>query len=480
MQFNSKRTPYYCIDLEKLKANYESFRKAIELNGRNDIIAYSVKANYHPAVIQQFNLLGAHFEVCSEYEYKLVLKHGVDSSRIIVNGCFFDDFSLYNESILILDTFTQLSEWIKSGCENKIGIRINLDYLTVDDRFKNKRSRFGIQLHFTRLNDFLKKANLNKIICLHCHLSGNNREPSIYRDVINEFKEICGRYKLNKVKFFDIGGGYKIDKNKNFWSFSDYMNVIEEVCEKNIQIIFEPGNSLVRNCAEYHTKIIAVKTLENENIFIVDGSSLHLPKVDFNKIGYRFVTLNSNEKHCGTKIFGNTCKESDILLKLDESQSLGIGDTLIIENIGAYSINEVNPLILGFPNININNSEKIILGNHLFTFLCKYNDCYNKNCRNNYSIIKDNANEKGLYAFINENNTIIYIGAAYDRELYKRITQHFRAKDTGGLRMKLSDIYIRELENSSLYICKINESKRDILFKESFLIGLYRPKFNFI
>jgi len=300
MSINSRKTPYYLLDPEKVRGNFLALQNSIKSVGRNDIIAYSVKANYNPAIIEILKESGAFFEVCSDYEYNLMLSHGISASCIIVNGCFYHDFSRYKDSILITDTYEQLSEWKNKGCNEKIGIRINMDCITTDDRFRNKKSRFGLRIKTNRVKKLLKQINTRNIICLHCHLSGNNREPSIYRDMISELQQICKDYQLNNIKFFDIGGGYKIGSGDGFWSFDDYVKEISSVISHNVQLIFEPGNSLVRNCAEYHTKVIAVKETDDENIFVVDGSSLHIPKTGKKTPEYRLEKLKAtpHKKRC--------------------------------------------------------------------------------------------------------------------------------------------------------------------------------------
>lgn len=478
MPIDSKITPYYLLNLEKVKANFLSFQNSIRTIGRNDIIAYSVKANYNPAIIELLNELGAFFEVCSDYEYELMQSYGISASNIIVNGCFYKDFSKYKDSVLVIDTHNQLLEWVKNGSKEKIGIRVNLDFITVDERFHNKKSRFGLKIQTDQESNLLKKIDTKNIICLHCHLSGNNREPSIYRDIIIQLQKICNDYQLHNVKYLDIGGGYKIGSQKGFWSFDDYVSEVSAVCKKDIKIIFEPGNSLVRDCAEYHTKVITVKQNGTDNVFVVDGSTLHIPKTNIQTTGYRFECLNNHQKYSGQKIYGNTCKESDLLLTLTNKEMIAIGDQLIIENIGAYSLNEINPLILGMPNAYLKINEQILIGNHLFHFVCQYSDCYKNNEKNNYSVIKQRKLGRGLYAFV-RNGVIIYLGVAYNRDISERVVQHFR-KDSGGLRKKLSKDQIKELEESSLYACQLNGSKQSLLFEEAFVIGLYKPKFNYL
>lgn len=478
MSIDSRSTPYYLLDLEKVKDNFLSFQNSIISIGRNDIIAYSVKANYNPAIIELLKSLNAYFEVCSDYEYQLLQNYGVSASQIIVNGCFYKRFSKYRDSLLIIDTYDQLLEWGKKGSKEKIGIRVNLDCITADDRFQNKKSRFGLKIRTEQVSNLLKQINTKNIICLHCHLSGNTREPYIYRDIIIQLQNICNDYQFNDIKYFDIGGGFKIGSKKGFWNFSDYVNEVGSVCSQDIQIIFEPGNSLVRNCAEYHTKVIAVKENGNDNIFVVDGSTLHIPKVNLKTTGFHFEHIGKKKKYSGQRIYGNTCKESDLLGVLNDDMIISVGDHLIIENIGAYSLNEINPLILGLPNVYVKKSEQILIGNHIFYFVCQYSNCYKHNGRNDYSVIKQKNLGSGLYAFV-RNGIIIYIGVSYSRNITERVIQHFR-NDSGGLRKKLSRIQIKELEESSLYVCQLEGTKQSLLFEEALLIGRYKPKLNYL
>lgn len=479
MSFDSRRTPYYLVDLEKITEKYESFSDAILSVGRNDIIAYSVKANYNPAIISHLNKLGSYFEVCSEYEYNLVLDLGIMPSRIIVNGCFLNDLSLYHNSLIILDTYSQLLRWVECGSKQPIGLRINFDFFTVDNRFKNKKSRFGIKIQTLEVQDVLRRANLNNIICLHCHLSGNNREPSIYRDIVFQLQNICDLYQLDNVTYLDIGGGYKIDDRDSHWTFYDYVNAVNEACRHKFQIIFEPGNAIVRNCAEYHTKIIAVKTQGDDSICIVDGSSLHLPKANFNKTGFQIIHSGLKKEHSYvSKIYGNTCKESDLLLEFNQNTIIMLNDHLIIKNIGAYSLNEVNPLILGAPNVYLKNRQQFIAGKYIFTYLCEYKKCY-KIGHNRGFTVNNQVIKNGIFALINQNDQIIYINIAYNLKCYMEIMLHFKSY-IRNLRHKLSHIDIIEIKSCRLYICPINTTRQDLLFDASFLIGLYKPRFNFL
>ena len=138
-------------------------------------------------------------------------------------------------------------------------------------------------------------------------------------------------------------------------TYNDYINEISQVYntfDANYKIIYELGNALVRNSTEYYTELISYKNNNDVGILIADGSSLQLPRTNFAKTGYHLIHNDSSKETFNIhQIFGNTCKESDLLIEFIKDEQLSIGDILVIENVGAYSINEINPLILGMPNI---------------------------------------------------------------------------------------------------------------------------------
>lgn len=348
-------TPFFYIDINKIKENYTELLDSIERTTQKAIIAYSIKANYHPDIIQLLYSLNSYFEVCSKYEYSFLISQGVEPQRIIVNACSAtnDVFTWGDKSLIIIDDLQQLKYWVESHNQCEIGIRVNLDHCTTDERFRNKSSRFGINIKEPVFIDLLKKADTSKIVCLHCHLSGNNRSPSIYTDVLVELIRIADKLSLTKIKYIDLGGGFRIDSQ--YYSYNDYVNAIGQVYESfgiNFRIIYELGNALVRNSTEYYTKIISYKNIEGKKIMIADGTSLQLPRANFVKTGYHFIHDNSlKESFFIRQIFGNTCKESDMIIELEKDEQISIGDILVIENVGAYSINEINTLILGMPNI---------------------------------------------------------------------------------------------------------------------------------
>ena len=126
--------------------------------------------------------------------------------------------------------------------------------------------------------------------------------------------------------------------------------------------------------------------------------------------------------------------------------------------------------------------KKIDVLGYNFEFICKYSDCYNEN-RNNFSKLNDNilCNQKGLYLFYDDNNKeYLYVGSVTERSIAERVKQHFNLNDSGGILIGLKKDKIEKMQSSSLYVCAIKGSKRDILFAEALVIGATKPSFNFL
>lgn len=351
-------TPCFLIDVGRVKESYTSFRNAIDKNNRRDIIAYSIKANYDRNIIDTLKQMGAYFEICSDFEFNKLGECGVDLKKVIINGFVIsrDDMMKYIESgaLVILDSMSQL-QWLQNiDYPIQIGIRVNLDYIKKDDNlYTCKNSRFGIDAREKGLFDLIRENKNIQLTCLHCHFSGNTRNPLIYAEITTELCRIIRNNRLSCVKMIDIGGGYKIAPQ--FWDFNDYVNAVSKALAKQTMeeliVVYEPGNSLVRTSCSYITKIVNEKNMNGILYLTVDGSRLHLsPKNPRDNFDYR---IKQEEGSIVLKqlIVGSTCKESDVILELNKCNRLTVGDIIQFDNLGAYLLNEISEFLLHKPTV---------------------------------------------------------------------------------------------------------------------------------
>lgn len=127
-------TPYYLLDLEKLKHNLCSMRNAFERLWPNFKIGYSFKTNNLPWLISWFRAQGVYAEVVSTPEYQLAQFTGYDNDHIILNGPHKGNETLLkvikDGGIVNLDSFEEirfLMDNLEETKNAKVGLRINFD-----------------------------------------------------------------------------------------------------------------------------------------------------------------------------------------------------------------------------------------------------------------------------------------------------------------------------------------------------------------
>ena len=312
------------------------------------------------------NNLGSRFEVCSEYEILKMFEYGISAEKLVINGFIANKDLLLkclNQGALFIVGSVNDLAWLCS-CNFKIitgiGLRLNLDYIKQGKEYFSLESRFGISLKdslpFIKI---LKEKDIS-VKCLQSHFSGNSRHPEIYLNILKELLKSVQEYEMDSVSILDIGGGYKI--SDEFWQFENYLAVISTIQKQlnKFQIIFEPGNCIVRNVGDYYTKVLDTFEIADRHYVLVDGSSIHLSKHIRNfspKYKLKFKKIQSGSPLEKQIIVGNSCKESDVIMVLKNEPALKIGDILILKNFGAYTINEVSDFILKKPNVFVKNEK---------------------------------------------------------------------------------------------------------------------------
>lgn len=382
---------FYVFDLGQLRANYLNMYSAFKSRFKNIIIGYSYKTNYLPTLIKEISNLGGYAEVVSRIEYDLALKIGVSPKNIIFNGPLKsqDDIALALKegSIINLDSFYEIEivkEFaLKNNSKNyKVGLRINYD-INIDgmsplqDGFKQSRFGFCIENgNFERAFSELNEIGNVTVVGLHGHCSTHIRSLKVYEKITQTLCDISKGYMADTLEYLDIGGGFygnvpETMKLKNVPSFEDYATAIcsiinkEKVHFKNEPyLILEPGLALVVDTFKFFCKVVDVKVNNNEYFVLVDGSAHNIKPTIFKKNTPMELVKTNKEAYKIDKfnVVGCTCMEKDYLLIDYVSEIPKIGDFLIFNNVGAYTIVLNPPFIKERPPIiaKIENQYKLV------------------------------------------------------------------------------------------------------------------------
>jgi len=339
-----KEDPFYVINLSQITSKYIDWIT----NLARVKPFYAIKANPDPVIIGELNKLGANFDCASENEIQQLLNINISPERIIYSNPIKSITHLqYAKKVGVdLMTFDNDEELLKIKTHYSEA-RLVLRIITDDSHSVCKFScKYGATYNDSiKLFKLAKTLDLN-IIGISFHVGSGcnsiNSYVSAIKDAFKLFNE-ASTYGFN-LTLLDLGGGWP--GTDNTIKFKDIAMTItpllDELFANNVTIIAEPGRYFV---AESHTLVVSIigKRKNNANIlyYVNEGvyQSFNCVIFDHYQPKLRLLTepINNINSYKST-IYGQTCDSMDCIFKDIDLSELYIGDKLIFNNMGAYTI----------------------------------------------------------------------------------------------------------------------------------------------
>lgn len=391
---------FYLLESDAFESNFKELSNTFKKYYPKFNIAYSYKTNYTPKLVQIVDRLGGYAEVVSDMEMEIALRSGVAPKHIIWNGPVKNatkvkEILLFGGTVNI-DTLTELND-IKALSDKypdhilNIGLRCNYD---VGD---GVLSRFGFDVDGDDFEKALKTIADNSNLCLinlQAHFAKRSPEHWIARaeGMLKIYDRVVSEYGL-KPERLDIGGGMygkmpdslRKQLDINVITYDDYASKAAKLFAKHFTdtedapyLFVEPGSALAGDCMRFVCRIETIKSVRGKTIATVIGSQKNISMSGINPPMQIISGGEQQTEFSDIDIAGFTCIESDFLFK-NYSGNLAVGDFIVIENCGSYSLVMKPPFILpNFPVIDIckdkNNPELIKRGEtfddlfHTFSF----------------------------------------------------------------------------------------------------------------
>ncbi|XP_031478321.1 diaminopimelate decarboxylase 1, chloroplastic-like [Nymphaea colorata] len=351
-----EKRPFYLYSKTQIARNVEAYRNA--LTGLNSIIGYAVKANNNLKILEFLRESGCGAVLVSGNELKLALHAGFDPTRCIFNGNgkTLEDLVLAAEAgvFINVDSEFDLENIVTAarivGKNIPVLLRINPD---VDPQVHpyvatgNKNSKFGIRNE--KLQWFLDavKSHPNelKLVGAHCHLGSTITKVDIFRDaavlMVNYIDQI--REQGFQIDYLNIGGGLGIDYHHTGAVLPTPMDLIDTVRElvlsRNLNLIIEPGRSLIANTCCFINRVTGVKTNGTKNFIVIDGSMAELIRPSLYG-AYQHIELLApplpDAEISTFDVVGPVCESADFLGKDRELPTPEKGAGLVVHDAGAY------------------------------------------------------------------------------------------------------------------------------------------------
>ena len=191
---------------------------------------------------------------------------------------------------------------------------------------------------------------------MHLHLPFRNLESFKERlKCAEKYILLCEKYNIN-LSYFSFGGGYMgyiPNSMRNNFSFNiplynDYAEVVAKEynkftqrykCLSQTEFVIEPGCALVADVVMYVSRVVNIKASLDRIYVTLDGSTFNInPQVKgINRSFTIYSDKNCHNVYNNVFFAGYTCIEGDYLIT-EYNGSINVGDFVVFENIGSYSL----------------------------------------------------------------------------------------------------------------------------------------------
>lgn len=380
MKTDLQKTPYYLLDEAECINRTKCIKEEISAWGGK--ICYAIKAN--PFLIPSLLHVVDKFEVCSPGELEICRKYRVPGDKILFSGVVKTKQDImaalaYPVDVITLESLTHWKYLKECFSENLQEFR-NVKILP---RLSNG-AQFGMEE--TQIFEILDEQQTMEQVAVEGihYFTGTQKKGNKYEKEIRKAAELVERIKQQyglEDCILEYGPGLAVPYFMGD-DFSDPLGLIRQLKEfilkenYSFRIDVELGRYIAAACGKYVTRIVDLKKSEDRNYCLIDGGIHHINYYGSNmamrtplishisQTGADAVPAAADDKEeSGNKleymVCGSLCTFADIVVRGLTLDSPEIGDYLIFENIGAYSITESSYLFLSrdLPDIYLKDTE---------------------------------------------------------------------------------------------------------------------------
>ncbi len=359
-------TPLYIIDEQTIHKKIRELLNAYSnFKGKVDI-AYSLKANFNPALLKVFINDNTMFDITAVEEVYFYKRCGGKLSRVIytsVTEGYEEYLQVLNEGIdrIAISSYNGLLNLIEASKNADVNpsviIRINPEVgVKASIKASYKDGKFGVPL-YTNTQDnasnilkYIIDSNL-KFDGFHFHLGSQITDYTCFTNALAKLDQFIIKMKRIydlKVNTLDIGGGTPIFySNKVPTAEAIASSIIDKLNHMfnkhgHFNLIIESGRYLTAEAMILLSRVLNVKEYNNDKFAILDSGYHLLLDAALLKQPYPQEVVNDKKAKESKRIHlaGRLCDTFDIFPRSNISKLDNIDENsyIIFYNVGAYSI----------------------------------------------------------------------------------------------------------------------------------------------
>ena len=344
------KTPFYIYSEDSIKQNIKGYMSQAS---QKTLFCYSVKANSNLSLLKLIASQGMGFDVVSKGELHRAIKAGANTKKIVYSGVGKTKEEIayaLNNKILCFNVESE-EELVAINAQASlmklkadISIRINPDVKVKTHPYiatGMRENKFGIAYE-DAFGIYKKAKTLDSIniVGIDFHIGSQIMSIEPYLDSISSVKKLIQKLDSIDIKLshIDVGGGLGISyKGEKLIDKSEYVkSIINSLSDLELNIIFEPGRSIVGDCGILVSQVQYVKESSAKNFLIIDASMSELMRPPLYG-AYHEITPAKKGK-MPNKVYdvvGPVCESSDFIGK-ERKLNCKSGDLVVIQDVGAY------------------------------------------------------------------------------------------------------------------------------------------------
>jgi diaminopimelate decarboxylase len=343
-------TPLYLTDLDAAATRLAAYRDAFP----GALIAYAVKANPDPQLLQRLVAEGAGCEVVTAVELALALRAGCPGEMVVMNGVGKRDEELHLAlaagALINAESLDELARLLALAADHpggQVGLRLNpsLDADTHPHLATGAASaKFGISLDdLPQALDLMREAG-QPLASLGAHIGSAI-------DSLEPFAELATRLAAAAEQAaaaglpperINIGGGLTGTEPEALAA------AVGQVFPNTDRLILEPGRSLVADAGWLLTRVVRTQPRPKAGCgyLVADAGMTELIRPMLYGASHRVSLVSPGEPFSPageTHLAGPICEAGDTLardlaqwLVPDELAHAGVGALLVLHEVGAY------------------------------------------------------------------------------------------------------------------------------------------------
>ncbi len=350
-------TPLYVYSRRALRDAWQAYADAAR--GRDVLVCFGMKANSNLAVLNEFKNLGSGFDIVSGGELARALAVGADPAKIVFSGVGKQEWEMraalkagikcFNvESEAELECLAQVAE--QMGAVAPVSLRVNPDVDAHTHPYIStglKENKFGIAIEDApRVYQRARQLPSLKVVGVDCHIGSQLTEVDPYLDALEKLINLIDQMAAEgiAIEHLDLGGGIGIRYvDETPLTPTQLLDAVFERLNARghdkLQIVLEPGRSLVGNAGVLLTTVQFLKHNDIKNFAVVDAAMNDLLRPTLYEAWHsveQVVAPASDTPTHQYDIVGPICESGDWLAR-DRKLALRQGDLLAIMSAGAYA-----------------------------------------------------------------------------------------------------------------------------------------------